>query len=185
MGTQTGPPWRAVSHTCHAKTAKRNGSKGKNLRQTGCMRSLTTEEDIETKAGRTLRERLALLPAAPVADRVLRRLDDGRRAVEGPDDVRHRARRLLRCLGAAAPRRSRGARPRATLCRVSPSRPNAAENLPPAAEPQGDEPAGFDFEGFLAEVDELRATVPAEEWDKVPADLAENLDHYLYGSPKR
>jgi hypothetical protein len=32
---------------------------------------------------------------------------------------------------------------------------------------------------------ELSEEVPAEEWDKVPTDLAENLDHYLYGSPKR
>jgi hypothetical protein len=28
---------------------------------------------------------------------------------------------------------------------------------------------------------ELSASVPAEEWDRVPKDLAENLDHYLYG----
>jgi Arc/MetJ-type ribon-helix-helix transcriptional regulator len=26
--------------------------------------------------------------------------------------------------------------------------------------------------------------VPEEEWKQVPADLARNLDHYLYGSPK-
>lgn len=31
---------------------------------------------------------------------------------------------------------------------------------------------------------ELGRTVPDEEWAKVPADLAENLDHYLYGEPK-
>jgi predicted XRE-type DNA-binding protein len=29
------------------------------------------------------------------------------------------------------------------------------------------------------------AEVPPEEWDKVPTDLAENHDHYLYGTPKR
>ena len=27
--------------------------------------------------------------------------------------------------------------------------------------------------------------VPPEEWDKLPSDLSENVDHYLYGSPKR
>ena len=27
----------------------------------------------------------------------------------------------------------------------------------------------------------LRSAVPAGEWDKVPADLARNFDHYHYG----
>jgi hypothetical protein len=31
---------------------------------------------------------------------------------------------------------------------------------------------------------ELGASLPAEEWDRVPADLAANLDHYLYGSSR-
>jgi len=29
------------------------------------------------------------------------------------------------------------------------------------------------------------ADVPKSEWKKVPKDLATNLDHYLYGFPKR
>jgi hypothetical protein len=29
------------------------------------------------------------------------------------------------------------------------------------------------------------ATVPEEEWAKLPADLGDNLDHYIYGTPKR
>lgn len=31
---------------------------------------------------------------------------------------------------------------------------------------------------------ELGASVPQEEWAKVPTDLARNLHHYLYGAPK-
>ena len=31
---------------------------------------------------------------------------------------------------------------------------------------------------------EIAASVPDEEWAKVPADLSANLDHYLYGAPK-
>ncbi|HEV2424753.1 MAG TPA: hypothetical protein VGZ29_07995 [Terriglobia bacterium] len=31
---------------------------------------------------------------------------------------------------------------------------------------------------------EIAARVPDAEWERVPSDLAENLDHYLYGSPK-
>ena len=32
---------------------------------------------------------------------------------------------------------------------------------------------------------ELAAKVPQEEWDRLPADLSDNLDHYLYGTPKK
>lgn len=32
---------------------------------------------------------------------------------------------------------------------------------------------------------ELARSIPDTEWEKLPKDLNENLDHYLYGSPKR
>lgn len=32
---------------------------------------------------------------------------------------------------------------------------------------------------------EIAAKVPAEEWERVPKDASVNLDHYLYGAPKR
>jgi len=32
---------------------------------------------------------------------------------------------------------------------------------------------------------ELRQSIPEEEWAKLPVDGAEQLDHYIYGSPKR
>jgi Arc/MetJ-type ribon-helix-helix transcriptional regulator len=32
---------------------------------------------------------------------------------------------------------------------------------------------------------EIRRSIPAEEWAKLPKDGAEQLDHYLYGAPKR
>ena len=35
------------------------------------------------------------------------------------------------------------------------------------------------------EIAELQELVPIEEWDKLPVDGAEQLDHYLQGSPKR
>ena len=31
----------------------------------------------------------------------------------------------------------------------------------------------------------LAKEVPSEDWNKLPPDLANNLDHYLYGSPKK
>lgn len=30
----------------------------------------------------------------------------------------------------------------------------------------------------------IAAEVPDAEWEKLPTDLARNLDHYLYGTPK-
>jgi Arc/MetJ-type ribon-helix-helix transcriptional regulator len=35
------------------------------------------------------------------------------------------------------------------------------------------------------EILELTADVPDEEWEKLPPDLAEQHDHYIYGTPKR
>ena len=32
---------------------------------------------------------------------------------------------------------------------------------------------------------ERTADIPDEVWDKIPTDLAEQHDHYLYGTPKR
>jgi hypothetical protein len=40
-------------------------------------------------------------------------------------------------------------------------------------------------QSILDMVDELRKQVPPEEFAKLPADGAKQLDHYLYGSPKR
>ena len=37
---------------------------------------------------------------------------------------------------------------------------------------------------YWKEVLEIGASVPMEEWEKVPTDLSINLDHYLYGAPK-
>jgi predicted DNA-binding antitoxin AbrB/MazE fold protein len=30
----------------------------------------------------------------------------------------------------------------------------------------------------------IMADVPQEEWDRLPADLTDHLDHYIYGTPK-
>jgi hypothetical protein len=37
---------------------------------------------------------------------------------------------------------------------------------------------------FWKRVIELGESIPAEDWEKLPADLGKNLDHYLYGAPK-
>ncbi|RJP56202.1 MAG: hypothetical protein C4549_07035 [Deltaproteobacteria bacterium] len=34
-------------------------------------------------------------------------------------------------------------------------------------------------------LEELAGEIPQEEWDKLPSDLNDNLDHYLYGVPKQ
>ena len=38
------------------------------------------------------------------------------------------------------------------------------------------------IEGLL---NELAKEIPQEEWDRLPSDLNDNLDHYLYGVPKK
>ena len=32
---------------------------------------------------------------------------------------------------------------------------------------------------------ELAREIPQEEWDRLPCDLSDNLDHYLYGIPEK
>ena len=31
---------------------------------------------------------------------------------------------------------------------------------------------------------EIAEEIPQQEWDRLPSDLNDNLDHYLYGVPK-
>jgi hypothetical protein len=42
-----------------------------------------------------------------------------------------------------------------------------------------------DFESLHKMADELYRDVPQEEWDRLPDDLMDQLDHYVYGVPKR
>ncbi len=35
------------------------------------------------------------------------------------------------------------------------------------------------------QLEELMAEVPQEEMDELPVDASANIDHYLYGSPKK
>ncbi len=61
--------------------------------------------------------------------------------------------------------------------------------LPEGAEVRVEVAAGkdeFDPDALPIE-DKLRAIVadvPKEEWDRLPADLTDHLDHYIYGTPK-
>jgi hypothetical protein len=34
-------------------------------------------------------------------------------------------------------------------------------------------------------IDEINAGLPADTWENVPTDGSINLDHYLYGAPKK
>ncbi len=38
---------------------------------------------------------------------------------------------------------------------------------------------------LLEEVREIYQDMPNAEWEKLPRDGSENLDHYLYGAPKK
>jgi hypothetical protein len=52
------------------------------------------------------------------------------------------------------------------------------ERQPALAEEEYDDSAPPLWESVVA----IGAGVPSEEWDRVPSDLAANLDHYLYGT---
>jgi len=43
----------------------------------------------------------------------------------------------------------------------------------------------LDGQTIWDEIELLSRQVSPEEWAKVPPDLSENIDHYLYGSPKK
>jgi predicted XRE-type DNA-binding protein len=38
---------------------------------------------------------------------------------------------------------------------------------------------------LMEKLSAITASIPMREWEKLPTDLAENHDHYLYGVPKR
>jgi len=49
----------------------------------------------------------------------------------------------------------------------------------------GEEPAVAPHKPIWEEIQELTAGIPDEVWDKLPTDLSEQHDHYIYGTPKR
>jgi Arc/MetJ-type ribon-helix-helix transcriptional regulator len=53
------------------------------------------------------------------------------------------------------------------------------------ADAQRDASPACEAKPIWEEALELTADVPAQEWDKLPSDLAEQHDHYIYGTPKR
>ncbi len=50
--------------------------------------------------------------------------------------------------------------------------------------PAGEAPFDPEAPPIWETVMDIGKSIPEKEWDQVPADLAENLDHYLYGRPK-
>ena len=50
------------------------------------------------------------------------------------------------------------------------------------------DPVKQDLETNVPTIEEkisaIMADVPQEEWDRLPADLTDHLDHYIYGTPK-
>lgn len=47
------------------------------------------------------------------------------------------------------------------------------------------EGAGADRRSIWEVVDEINAALPPDTWENVPTDGSINLDHYLYGAPKK
>lgn len=53
-----------------------------------------------------------------------------------------------------------------------------------AQQPQKKNRAQQSKKAFFQRVRELSESIPREEWEGLPADLARNYKHYLYGHPK-
>lgn len=47
------------------------------------------------------------------------------------------------------------------------------------------EEAGLDKRPVWEVIEEMNRLSPPDTWDEVPTDGSINLDHYLYGAPKR
>ena len=47
-----------------------------------------------------------------------------------------------------------------------------------------EEPSEQESGSLLEMVSEITREVPEREWERVPADLSKNVDHYLYGSKR-
>jgi len=54
-----------------------------------------------------------------------------------------------------------------------------------ALEPAGDVAFDHTAPSIESVIANLVRDVPSAEWDRLPADLTDNLDHYLYGTPRR
>ncbi|HET6383709.1 MAG TPA: hypothetical protein VFJ58_09980 [Armatimonadota bacterium] len=48
-----------------------------------------------------------------------------------------------------------------------------------------EDPAGEALSPLDAALVDIWSNVPDESWDQFPADFGDNLDHYLYGTPRR
>ncbi len=49
---------------------------------------------------------------------------------------------------------------------------------------EGEEPSEKESGSILEMVSAITREVPEREWERVPADLSKNVDHYLYGSKR-
>ena len=58
-------------------------------------------------------------------------------------------------------------------------------NQAPTNQPPSDVPFEPNARPIWEVIDEIGASVPAGDWDKVPTDGAQNLNHYLYGHAKK
>lgn len=69
------------------------------------------------------------------------------------------------------------------LREIGPTRIVSIECL--SVEPAGEKPFDETAKPIWEIVAEISASIPDEEWEKVPSDLAKNYKHYLYDAPKK
>ena len=52
-------------------------------------------------------------------------------------------------------------------------------------EPVDQPSASIDARSLEEKIADIVGKVPEEEWARLPEDMGQNLDHYIYGTPKR
>ena len=62
---------------------------------------------------------------------------------------------------------------------------DASPDRPSPSSGNGDRARLEPGQWLIQQIDEIFADVTEEEWAEWPEDASEQLDHYLYGSPKR
>jgi Arc/MetJ-type ribon-helix-helix transcriptional regulator len=59
------------------------------------------------------------------------------------------------------------------------------EQAAPHCAVNSEEPNDSTEKPIWQEILDMTADVPDDEWDKLPTDLSEQHDHYLYGTPRQ
>jgi hypothetical protein len=68
---------------------------------------------------------------------------------------------------------------------LSPEQQDKVLKFVDGLQPASKEKNGQSLKDLWRSIDDRLKEIPEDAWDEIPTDGATNLDHYLYGAPKR